>query len=118
MASRRVRVLLGFVVGIVVPSLAEAPAPPPKSAPPENVTMAQGAERPVHIEHQLVVIRVTSGMARRAANTAAPRLAPRAQKRAVALARDERRGDALTKAVRAFVGNGRYRPEPFPRPGR
>jgi hypothetical protein len=117
--TRSMRVLLGFAVGLVGPSLAEAPTTPARPSPAtENVTIAQADSRPVHIEHELVVIRVTSALPRRTANTASARPALRGRKPSVALARDERRGAPLVRAARAFVGDGRYRPEPFPRPGR
>jgi hypothetical protein len=74
--------------------------------------VVSGAPADVRIEHQLI----------RVVETAAPRrpTAPPVSRLAVARKPLQRARDAalVVKAGRLIMGDGKYRPEPFPRPAR
>jgi|SRR5688572_8068910 len=88
---------------------------------PTAATEAPAPERDrVVIEHQIVQIPVMPVVTpeppiKKAATsrsiTAPPSLTTR-------LARSDKREPFLNRAVQRIVGNGRYTPQPFPRPGR
>jgi hypothetical protein len=86
---------------LFVPAFGECPAP---AAPTARSQPA------VRIEHQLVRIYVTApgNPAPRPVRLSAPQVTVRGPQRAARIG-------LLARATRAFTGDGRYRPEPFPR---
>jgi hypothetical protein len=82
--------------------LRQAPLPP--AAAPE---VRQAADMPrVHVEHHIVTVPVTAADVR----SPAPPVA-----RPVRVLRPERYG-MFARTKRAFFGDGKHRPEPFPKP--
>jgi hypothetical protein len=75
----------------------------------------QGMRPAVHVEHQLVEAleppRAASARRRRQAMPARPSAVQFA-------ARPDPAAGLAARAGRLFLGDGRFRPEPFPRPGR
>jgi len=102
-------VLTLAAVALLWPATAESPV----GAATAPVASAQAAA--VTVEHELVLASAATSMAaaprRRPASTAV-RLA------AAAPARSLKPAGFAVRAGRALMGDGRYRPEPFPRPGR
>ena len=87
---------------------------------PSTETQAPAPESDrVRIEHQIVQIPVIPAAATPSVKKAAARRtvnpAPVVRTR---LARSDRKDPFLNRAVQRIVGNGRYTPQPFPRPGR
>ena len=66
----------------------------------------------VRIEHQLIRVAEPLPVPRRATSPAVNRLS------SVRKPEQIRQDGFVVRAGRLIVGNGRYRPEPFPRPGR
>jgi hypothetical protein len=89
---------------VFVPSFAECPIP-------ARVARDGGA---VRIEHQLVRIHVTPE--RPVARVVRTRSVT--ESASAARAQNPAQPGLLGRATRALVGDGRYRPDPFPRPGK
>jgi hypothetical protein len=108
--SRRQQIALtGLTFAVTVlfwPTTAESPV----------VAATPDAPRDVTVEHELIHASIVVATA-----TPRPRLRPLRPLRTAALppkAADSRKTPGLaTRAAQAFLGDGRYRPEPFPRPG-
>jgi hypothetical protein len=82
-----------------LPAVAAPPVQPSSAPPPEAES--------VRVEHQLVQASLFVPLAR-------PRFAHAAVTRRADVRRDPHR--FVARASRALMGDGRYRPEPFPRP--
>jgi len=105
--------LAGLVLGdfprAVAPAV-ETPAPAPR-------------QDPVQIEHEIVRIpvmpdsRADAPRLRKAGTARSVTGAPRATTRMARADKPEKR-DPLSRAVQRIVGDGRYTPQPFPRPAR
>jgi len=106
--------LLAFAVLMLNPPLGNRPAPAPaktSAAPAAPVIVAPS----VRIEHELV--RLPQPQAQPPAQ---PKPTPRVSRpwrstRMAHATQPESRPRLLVRASRAFVGDGRFRPEPFPR---
>ena len=99
--SKLVLVLL-TLAALLWPSRAESPIQ----------ALVNGAPAEIRIEHQLIHVIEPPAPPRRPAAAAVNRLA------SVTKPVQRARQDTLVvKASRLIMGDGRYRPEPFPRPG-
>jgi hypothetical protein len=102
---RRSKLILAFLTlaALLWPARAESPV------------QARGSEASAHVrvEHQLIHVMESSAPVRRPTAAGVNRLA--SVRKPVQRARSE---GLVARAGRLLAGNGRYRPEPFPRPGR
>lgn len=102
--TQSVRILLiglGAILVALLPALADSPlADPPAPTAPEPAA--------VHVEHELVAVTIV-------AETVAPRQI--AERGRPLPQRRTRREGFVSRARQLIVGDGRYRPEPFPRAG-
>jgi hypothetical protein len=94
--------------GHAPPALLASPDPPSASTEAIDSPLDAAASDSVRIEHELIGVR-----APKRPKVRAPRLSPLP---AVRQAQTGSR-NVVARASRVLVGNGRYRPEPFPRPG-
>ena len=126
MTVRRFGLLTVTAVAIlVIASRSESPGPPW----PGSAATALEPER-VRIEHEFVRIPVTRTPAiyslraaadrepvRRSGRVARPGLSGKVPVRTAAPTREETKNAGLfSRAVQTIVGDGRYKPQPFPRP--
>ncbi len=96
-------VLILTLAALLWPSRAESPVQ----------ALVKGAPADVRIEHQLIHVGEPPAPPRRPITAAVNRFA------GVRKPAERARQDALmVRAGRLIMGDGRYRPEPFPRPGR
>jgi hypothetical protein len=77
--------------------------------------LVNGAPAEIRIEHQLIRVTAPVQPKRRPARAAMTRLA--ALDKLKKPGQRARRDALVVRAGRLLMGNGRYRPEPFPRPG-
>jgi hypothetical protein len=84
--------------------------PSPAESPVQ--ALVKGAPADVRIEHQLIHVMESPAPPRRPVTAAVNR--PASIRKPVQRARQEA---LVVRAGRLIMGDGRYRPEPFPRPG-
>jgi hypothetical protein len=100
-------VMMLMLGALLWPSPAESPVQAVVRDDPANVRPAD-----VQIEHQLIRVADPLPVPRRATSPAVNRLSSERK------AEQTRRDGFVLRAGRLIVGNGQYRPEPFPRPDR
>jgi hypothetical protein len=99
-------------LGVLFATYSMSPAPVARGELP-----ARADEDRVQIEHQFVRIPVTQEVSAAIAASHRPvRRARRPPQAVPAAARLEEQRPFLQRAVRKIVGDGRYAPQPFPRP--
>ena len=107
MRRPKLLVMILMLGAVLWPSRAESPVQALVRDDPADVQPAD-----VQIEHQLIRVAEPRPVPRRATSTAVNRLS------SVRKPEQIRQDGFVARAGRLIVGNGRYRPEPFPRPGR
>ena len=112
--SRRGVILVVLSVGLLVffAAAKEAPVatPTPAVSPAADVAATEPAAEPaVRVQHELIEVAVTRPLPR-------PPAPPRARSRPVRSARLREEAPPLVR--RLLVGDGQFKPEPFPRPTR
>ena len=104
-------VLMLAAVALLWPATAESPV----GAAAAPLAPAQAAA--VTVEHELVVVSPAPPLAATPPRRSAPPASP-AVRLTAGPGRALKPAGFAVRAGRALVGDGRYRPEPFPRPGR
>jgi hypothetical protein len=111
--TARYLILLGCTAGATALLTVRGQSPTPDF----SAQAASTVEQRVRIEHDIVRIQVTP--ANFMEIQARHRRAPAASVGRTSRVADPREpSDALTRAVRRIIGDGRYTPQPFPRPNR
>jgi hypothetical protein len=100
-------VMILMLGALLWPSRAESPVQALVQDDPADARPAD-----VQIEHQLIRVAEPLPLPRRTASPVVNRLS------SVRKPEQTRQDGFVVRARRLIVGNGRYRPEPFPRPGR